>query len=357
MKQSIRVSIAIVMVGVVAVLCAWQLRSRQNAKMREAQEVQAVVPINFESLRLSPQKVSYGFSVQGVTQPFQEVVIASEATGKISKLYFNQGDVVPAGAALCTVDASLREIELNSASVQYKKAKSDYERYLQLQSANNMATADVENAHLQMMHWQYQLQALNQQLKESTVYAPFRGIIAEKLVDVGGYLQYGTPVATLINIERMKAFVWVDEKAVASLSANDSVRIHLDAKPEVVIHGTVGFVSPKSNESGKFQVSVEFGNTIEARAGMTLRAFFHEDDTAEVLMIPKSALVLSSSAPAVYVLEGSKARLQPVVLGNSRENQVEITEGIAANTVIVAKGVENVIDGMTLTISEAIQRK
>jgi hypothetical protein len=120
---------------------------------------------------------------------------------------------------------------------------------------------------------------------------------------------------------------------------------------DVLILGKVVFVSPKANESGKFQVQVEFNNTMNAKAGMTLRAFFQEGNTTDVLLIPKSALVLNSVTPAVYVLEGNKARLQSVTLGNSRENQVEVTQGIAANTTIVARGVENVIEGMILTIA------
>ena len=129
------------------------------------------------------------------------------------------------------------------------------------------------------------------------------------------------------------------------------MRIRLDAMRDVLISGKVIFVNPKANESGKFQVQVEFNNTMNAKAGMTLHAFFQEGNTTEVLLIPKSALVLNSVTPAVYVLEGNKARLQPVTLGNSRENQVEVTQGIAANTTIVAKGVENVMEGMILTIA------
>jgi RND family efflux transporter MFP subunit len=351
MKQSIKIIIAVVIVGLAAGVLAWQLRNSQNTKLREAKEAQVPIPTTVESLQLLPQTISSGFSVQGVTQPFQEVVVASEATGKISHLFVKQGDVVKAGALLCKVDATLKEIELKSANVQYDKAKNDYEKYLRLQAANNTSTAEVENAHLQMMQWGYNIKSLEQQIKESSVHAPFTGMIVEKLADVGGYLQVGTPVVNLIDIGKLKALLWLDEKAIASIKIGNQVRIRLDAMRDVLISGKVIFVNPKANESGKFQVQVEFNNTMNAKAGMTLHAFFQEGNTTEVLLIPKSALVLNSVTPAVYVLEGNKARLQSVTLGNSRENQVEVTQGIAANTTIVARGVENVMEGMILTIA------
>lgn len=351
MKQSVRIIVAVVVIGLAAGVLAWQLRNSQNTKLREAKEAQAPVPTTVESLQLLPQKISDGFSVQGITQPFQEVVVASEATGKIFQLYVKQGDVVKEGAILCKVDATLKEIELKSANVQYNKAKIDYEKYLRLQAANNTSTAEVENAHLQMMQWGYNVKSLEQQIKESSVHAPFTGMIVEKLTDVGGYLQVGTPVVNLIDIEKLKALLWLDEKAIASIQIGNQVRIRLDAMRDVLILGKIIFVSPKANESGKFQVQVEFNNTMNAKAGMTLRAFFQEENTTDVLLIPKSALVLNSVTPAVYVLEGNKARLQQVTLGNSRANQVEVTQGIAANTTIVARGVENVMEGMILTIA------
>ncbi|MCA6433671.1 MAG: biotin/lipoyl-binding protein, partial [Cytophagales bacterium] len=136
MKQSVRIIVAVVVIGLAAGVLAWQLRNSQNTKLREAKEAQAPVPTTVESLQLLPQKISDGFSVQGITQPFQEVVVASEATGKIFQLYVKQGDVVKEGAILCKVDATLKEIELKSANVQYNKAKIDYEKYLRLQAAN-----------------------------------------------------------------------------------------------------------------------------------------------------------------------------------------------------------------------------
>jgi multidrug efflux pump subunit AcrA (membrane-fusion protein) len=114
MKQSVKIIIVVVVIGLAAGVLAWQLRNSQNTKLREAQEAQAPIPTTVESLQLLPQTISSGFSVQGITQPFQEVVVASEATGKISQLYVKQGDVVKAGALLCKVDATLKEIELKN---------------------------------------------------------------------------------------------------------------------------------------------------------------------------------------------------------------------------------------------------
>lgn len=94
MKQCVRIIVAVVVIGLAAGVLAWQLRNNQNTKLREAKEAQAPIPTTVESLQLLPQTISSGFSAQGITQPFQEVVVASEATGKIFQLYVKQGDVV-----------------------------------------------------------------------------------------------------------------------------------------------------------------------------------------------------------------------------------------------------------------------
>lgn len=350
MKNSIKIIITVALVGIVAAALALQLRHSQQVKMKEAMDAQAPVSISVESLTLQPQQVSKIISIQGITQPFQEVVVASEATGKISQLFIKQGDVVKAGAPLCRVESKLKEIELKAASVQLQKAKRDYEKFRALQAANNVSVADVENANVQMMQWTYNVQSIEQQIKESTVYAPFDGMITEKLVDIGGYLQTGTPVVTLVNVQKLKALVWMNESSLSGIAVNDIVRIQLDAMPHDTINGRVRFVNPKANEAGKFQVLIEFDNTMHASAGMSLRAFFHEQQTADVLMIPKTALVLNSETPAVFVIENKQAKLQPITLGNSRLDQVEVIKGLSVNTAIVSKGVENVIEGQIVNI-------
>lgn len=353
MKNSIKIIITVALVGLMAGVLALQIRQSHQAKMKEAMDAQAPISITVESLTLQPQQVSKNFSIQGITLPFQEVVVASEATGKISQVFIGQGDEVKAGAPLCRVDAKLKEIELKSATVQLEKAKRDYEKFVALQAASNISTTEVESAHVQMMQWTYNVQSIEQQIKESTIYAPFQGLVIEKAVDVGGYLQVGTPVATLVNIQKLKAQVWLNEGAVSNVHINDAVRIQLEALPAVSINGRVRFVNPKANEAGKFQVLIEFDNTMHASAGMSLRAFFYEQQTTDVLLIPKTALVLNSETPAVFVIESKKARLQRIKLGNSRLDQVEVTQGLSANTTIVSRGVENVIEGQILNIIQS----
>jgi len=350
MKNSIKIIIAVALVGIVAALLALQLRHSQQAKMKEAMDAQAPVNITVESLDIKPQQISKIFSIQGSTQPFQEVVVASEATGKISQLFIKQGDVVKAGAPLCRVEIKLKEIELKSAIVQLDKAKRDYEKFVALQAASNISVSEVESAQVQMMQWTYNVQSIEQQIKESTVYAPFQGMIIEKAVDVGGYIQVGTPVATLINIQKLKAQVWLNEASISNLQINDAVRLELDAMSNLRIQGLIKFINPKASDAGKFQVLIEFDNTMHARAGMSLRAFFNEQQTSDVLMIPKTALVLNSETPAVFVIENNKSRLQPITLGNSRLDQIEVVKGLSFNTTIVSKGVENVIEGQVVNI-------
>jgi hypothetical protein len=79
MKNSIKIIITVALVGLMAGVLALQIRQSHLAKMKEAMDAQAPISITVESLTLQPQQVSKNFSIQGITQPFQEVVVASES--------------------------------------------------------------------------------------------------------------------------------------------------------------------------------------------------------------------------------------------------------------------------------------
>ncbi|MFN7330420.1 MAG: hypothetical protein ACK5UP_13050, partial [Bacteroidota bacterium] len=100
MKNSIKIIITVALVGLMAGVLALQIRQSHLAKMKEAMDAQAPISITVESLTLQPQQVSKNFSIQGITQPFKEVVVASESNGKITQVFIRLGDVVKEGAPL-----------------------------------------------------------------------------------------------------------------------------------------------------------------------------------------------------------------------------------------------------------------
>lgn len=354
MKQSIKIILWLAGAGIFIGLLAVQLRSSMKEREAEAKAAQTPTVVTVDVMEVKEQRRSAGFQAQGVTEPVREVEIGSEAAGKVTAVFFREGVRVAKGTVLAKLDVTQKNIELRTAQIQYEKAKSDYDKFLSLKSNNNATIDEVENAKLEMERLAHSIEALQQAIRESTVRASFKGTVTEKLIEPGMYLQPGSPVAVLVDVDSMKAVFSVDEVQVAALQQNQNVKLTLDALPSIKITGILRFVSDKADASGKFPVHVYFANTNGVKGGMSIHGRFNEQQFQQALMIPKSALVLNSSNPAVYVLEDNTARLQTVTLGNSFENLVEVREGLKPHTRIVVRGVENVIDGMDVNIKEKV---
>lgn len=354
MKQSVKIILGLIAAGLFIGLLSMQLRTSLKEREAEAKAAQIPVVPTVDVLEVTPQALPSAFEAQGVTEPAQQVDVSSEAYGKVTQVYFREGDQVAAGATLARLDAAQKEIELSSARVQHAKARSDYEKLVALALRQNATTNEVEGAKLLLQQLEHNIKALQQSINESIVYAPFAGVIVKKHIAPGLYLQPGSPVASLVDVRSLKAVFYADETEVAEITLRQPVPLAIDAAPALALTGTIAFISASADESGKFPVHVAFTNTYGLKGGMSVRGTFNADKQRSVLLIPKSALVLNSTTPAVFVVGNNQATLRAVVLGGSRENLVEVKEGLEPHTLIVVRGAENVIEGATLTIHEKI---
>ena len=81
-------------------------------------------------------------------------------------------------------------------------------------------------------------------MADTTVRAPFAGLVAERLVSAGDYVTRGTRVATVVRIDPMRVELTVPEQSVSLVKVGQPVRLTVDAYPNEVFEATVRFVSP-----------------------------------------------------------------------------------------------------------------
>src|SRR4030095_9639902 len=81
-------------------------------------------------------------------------------------------------------------------------------------------------------------------MADTSVRAPFAGLVAERAVSVGDYVTKGARVATVVSIAPLRVELTVPEQAIAQIKAGQPVRLTVDAYPGEQFTATVRFVSP-----------------------------------------------------------------------------------------------------------------
>jgi len=327
-------------------------------------------------------------SAVGSLMARRSVDVAPKIGGRVERVLVQVGDWVKGGQVIARLDAralgeGLREAEaalkvaeatlkgkqaeLVDLTRKVERAKRLYEkRFVSRQeldttdSEHNAAAAEVELARAQIVQMRARLANSKLQLSEADLKAPFPGYVDKRLLDPGAMVSAGTPVAGLVDIQRVKVIIPVVEKHYPRISVGQNAMVTCDAFSGRRFEGKVVRLAPVlSHETRTGEVEIEVDNPQGLlKPGMFARVEIAIDQRRDVLLVPDGALVKTPAGHGVFrVVRGgdnrAKVQLVPVAVGSSRDGQTEIRGAIKNGENVVTLGVNLLKDGQSVRLSDA----
>lgn len=195
---------------------------------------------------------------------------------------------------------------------------------------------DIRAAEAQVQQARVGVQLAEQQLADASIRAPFTGLLASRPAVVGSLVATGTPVAALVDIDRVIVEAGFNEREVNGLSVGQPVRVWVDALGGEAFAGTVVAVSPVADRTSRtFPVRFAIENPDHRlKPGMVARVEAEVERAAAGPVVPRAAVFTRGGRSVVYVLEETGAgdvvvRETPVTVGFEAGDQVAVTAGLA----------------------------
>jgi len=220
----------------------------------EAEEVglQAVL-VERGSLRITAEAV-------GSVEPVRRVEVKSKASGEVTRLYAEVGDIVAPGALLAEIDPrdvrnryDQARADLDVSEAQASNARGQLTRSEELHAAGVITDQDLESARLQFTNQQANLtrsrtnlELAQLQLGDVTIRAPMAGTILQKSVEEGTVIQSasgsvsgGTALYVMASLDEMQVRTLVDETDIGELRAGLPTTVRVQAYPGERFDGVV----------------------------------------------------------------------------------------------------------------------
>lgn len=298
-------------------------------------------------------------TANGNIMAWQEASVGAEANGlRLTEVRVNVGDEVQRGQVLAsfaeeTIQADVAQARANlaeaEANAQESAANGDRARRLQptgamsAQQINQYLTAEqAGKARVQSMRATLNAQQLR--MKHTQVIAPDSGVISARMATVGAVVGVGTELFRMIRQGRLewRAEVMSEELgrlppgAMATLMAANGVKIQ----------GKVRIVAPTVDAQTRVAlVYVDLPQDSGAKAGMFATGQF-EIGSSGALTVPQQAVVVRDGFSYVFRLnEDSRVAQLRVQTGRRINGSVEVTSGLAAETLLIASGAGFLNDG------------
>jgi RND family efflux transporter MFP subunit len=187
---------------------------------------------------------------------------------------------------------------------------------------------------------------------DTSIRAPFSGLVAERVVSVGDYVAKGARVATVVRIDPMRIELTVPEQSISLVKVGQPVRLTVDAYPGEEFLATVRFVSPslKADQRALTVEAIAPNRDGRLKPGLFATALVQQPATAPALLVPSTAIETVAGTSRVFVVAGDKAEERIVTIGETVGKQVEITSGVTKADRVVAEAKGRVIDGAIVAV-------
>jgi Cu(I)/Ag(I) efflux system membrane fusion protein len=279
--------------------------------------------------------------------------VTSWTAGRVDKLFVDfTGVAVKKGEPLVLIYSpdlvSAQQEYLLSLETRDKMKGSTLETMVE--SANSL----VEASRDRLLLWgvtEEQLDELSQTGKvqdHMTIYAPESGTVIKKDVTKGQYVKEGGMMYTIADMAHLWMMADIYEYEMGLIKLGQDVEITTAAFPGQTFAGEVAFIEPFLNEATRsLKVRVDVPNPdLELKPAMFVNATFKiplgkpdQKGTAEVLSIPRSAVLYTGLRKLVYVeIEKGLFEAREIKTGYDTEGYVEVLEGLKEGDVVVTRG-------------------
>ncbi|HVY37805.1 MAG TPA: efflux RND transporter periplasmic adaptor subunit [Polyangia bacterium] len=315
----------------------------------------------------------------GSVEAGRGVTISNEVPGVVRAIRFESGAKVRPGQVLVELDARVERAQLSSLQARRELATSSATRTRRLEASGASTKAQLDADEAQLKTISADAQALAAQIEKKTIRAPFGGKLGIRSVNLGQYLNPGTPITVLESLDAVYIDFTIPQQQLSRVPVGTSVRISVPgSQPPRTLTGKVAAVDPNVDpvtRAVKLRASVDEAapandkGTEKAsdvlRPGMFVNVSVILPELASVVFVPATSIMRAPYGASVYVVEDAKegaggpprkvARQQFVRVGVSRGDFVAIDEGVTAGQEVVTLGAFKLRNGAPVIVNNEIK--
>lgn len=370
---------------------------------RAAEAAAAPAPVEVDTATVVEETVARVVRATGTLMADEQAEVSAELAGRVAATPIERGSRVAAGAPLVLLSATeagaqLAEAEANAqqaaaalnlggggtfdvervpevgtARAEWQLAESDYARIKSLldQRVVSRAEYDQRATSVEAARQRYEaarnaatqryrgyqaslarVTLARKALADTTVRAPFAGVVVERKVSTGDYVTRGQVVATVVRVDPLRVELSIPEQDVSRITAGQSMAFRVDAYPDRSFTGTVRFISPslRTDQRALVVEAVVANPDALLKPGLFATAEIAEPETRTSLLVPRAALREVGNTRRAFVVRGTRLEDRILALGQTVGDRVVVTSGLARGEVLALPGAAPLAEGTEVKV-------
>ena len=331
-------------------------------------------PARVVTAPLVERQVSPTISLTGSVVAELESRVAAEVSGLVISAPPKEGIFVEKGTILCRLDSEILQRslevanrEIDAATILLEKGNLDFERVKPVFESHATSRQAYDDRLYRLKELEAKLaiarvkrDRLQIEINRKTIRAPFAGVIAERLSEIGEWISTGATICHLVDLTKLSAKIPVPARYLPFIKAGASfaVRVGPDA---TAIQGRFNRIIPAGDFKARtFPLHLDLPAEARLLPGFDLEVLIPTGKPENALLAPRAAIVRKGNQTTlVAIIENRAEIVQVTILGYDGNDAVisgsqlktgnQLTSGMA----VVVRGNERLRPGQPVTVIPA----
>ena len=317
-------------------------------------ELKEVTTFTVKSLQMSDSSATSILDASGYVVARRRATVSSKVTGKVMKVFIEEGMYVEEGQLLAQLDDSTMQADLNYSQSQLDEARRIFNRTGELAKEELASQASLDAARAAMEG----LEALNavrkQVVKDMQILAPFSGVVVYKAAQPGEMISpvsagggfTNTGICTIVDMDSLEVEVDVNEAFINRVKPGQPVITNLNAYPKWDIPSEVIAIIPTADRNKatvKVRIALlEKDERVLPDMGSRVSFLRKMDNTnqeiqKEGVMIPLAAVANIEGNSLVQVIDGNSVQIMQIEVAEETANYARVTKGLESGMKVIAR--------------------
>ncbi len=287
--------------------------------------------------------------VRGRTEALKTVALKAEVSGKIVATPVEKGDRVKAGQTICKIAPNAKEANVAKASALATQRLLEYNAALELFKKGFRSETQVASAKAELDSANAEVRQSQVELDQTSIKAPFAGLVNERPAELGDFLQVGGTCAVLLTDDPYLVVGEVSDRQVGRISQGQTAIVELTTGE--TLEGKVRYVSSAARvETRTFRVEIEVPNPEHnLRAGMTANILIPVESAKAHFLTPSLLTLKDDGAVGIRIVQNETVVFFPVTIAGNDPDGLWV-KGLPDTIQLIITGQNFVTEGQKVRV-------
>lgn len=293
---------------------------------------------------LKPDTFNNDVFATGKIGAFNQIEILPEVNGKVTAIFFKEGETVTKGSLMVKLNDADLQAQLLKTKTQIQLSEQKLERLKKLIAINGISQEELDAQENELNSFKADQAYTTAQIAKTNIVAPFTGVVGLKNISEGSFVSATSPIASLVQVKPLYVEFSVPEKYSALFAKGINVKFSNDNQAKDKLQdATIYAIEPMVDENTK---------TIRARAmykgeksfypGSFVKVYAELGQTKDALMVPTQCVIPTLKGQKVYVVKNGVAAEAKVTIGVRTDTKIQIIDGLQSGDTIITTGLLSV---------------